>query len=422
MNKLLLFCSLSAMVLLVGCQDGYPIQCVDEQEEMTLSSSEQRAVNEAIGFAQCLSKKNRAYYGHETEVQSVHAWLAKDMAKYTRSASIANSIDTLLYIVNFANNRGYALVAENENYAQVVAFIENGNLTPSDSLNPGMEYFLHGLTDAVLPDTAISNPPSPFFPPLFDSIPIAVYEPDWVVDTLYAPILTTKWGQGSPFNDFCFNSDSVICVAGCVAIALGQIFSAHCWPNAYGGHVYSWNDILAEGGVPVSNVGRTSVAHLIHDIGLLVYMNYGPSSSGASFQDVPYCFNAFGYNYNVINSYDFATCINDLAYNKPVYIRGTGNNTGSGHAWVIDGALVRHDPDLYGYDSQGNRIYVYQRFVHCNWGWNGNANGYFHSGVFSVMNRVLDDNGNPATNNYSINRDYSYNNKMYYNISKIQNQ
>lgn len=47
------------------------------------------------------------------------------------------------------------------------------------------------------------------------------------VDYQYGPLLKTKWNQYAPFNNF--RTDNSL--AGCVAIAIGQIMAYHKYPN-----------------------------------------------------------------------------------------------------------------------------------------------------------------------------------------------
>ena len=52
----------------------------------------------------------------------------------------------------------------------------------------------------------------------------------------------------------------------------------------------------------------------------------------------------------------------------------TGTYIGA-HEWVIDGALAQRKV----IDGKEQICFLY----HCNWGWNGNSNGYFLSGAFN---------------------------------------
>ena len=50
----------------------------------------------------------------------------------------------------------------------------------------------------------------------------------------------------------------------------------------------------------------------------------------------------------------------------------------NGHAWVIDG--YRHQEGL---DALGN-VKSTRTLLHCNWGWDGQCNGYYSSNIFSL--------------------------------------
>ena len=65
------------------------------------------------------------------------------------------------------------------------------------------------------------------------------------------------------------------------------------------------------------------------------------------------------------------------------------------HAWVIDGYKIRN------YTSPEGRIDKTQNIVHCNWGWLGNSNGYFVSGIFKTNEGVsYDYSGTPQNEKY----------------------
>lgn len=78
--------------------------------------------------------------------------------------------------------------------------------------------------------------------------------------------------------------------------------------------------------------------------------------------------------------------VKSLEIGNPVFIGALASNF-SGHAWVIDGYMSNLDKP---------------RFMHCNFGWQGDSNGWY---VYSVFNstdgtRLLDDKdlGNKSFN------------------------
>ena len=198
-------------------------------------------------------------------------------------------------------------------------------------------------------------------------------------------MLTTGWGQDSPYNLFCPTIDGVRCPAGCVAVAVAQIVAYHEHPSSYNGTGFDWESIKADS-VPIYTPDQLSVAHLMVDIGRIVGMGYESGLSHANSLNVAQCLDSLGYHHTSLLAYDYNTCMQEFENNRPVYIKGaridTTSNTISqyGHAWVLDGGIVRsiHMKDFWG--KSYSRINI-QRLVHCNWGEEGYQDGYFHSDI-----------------------------------------
>lgn len=66
-----------------------------------------------------------------------------------------------------------------------------------------------------------------------------------------------------------------------------------------------------------------------------------------------------------------------------------------GHAWIVDGYIHQ--------ECRGRRT----DYLHCNWGWHGDKNGYFLAGVFDSDSPAFDDTYNTRSGNYKYNLEYS---------------
>lgn len=196
------------------------------------------------------------------------------------------------------------------------------------------------------------------------------------------PLCTTTWNQSPFYNALCPGGS----VTGCVATAMAQIMKYWNYPATgtgsssytstygtlsadYGSTTYNWNNM------PNALTGpNNDVAVLNYQCGVSVEMNYSPSGSGAwvcSF-DNPVCaqnsyINYFKYDATTIqgldrSNYDDATWIgmmkSDIDLGRPIQYVGWDPNEG-GHTWVCD-----------GYDQND--------YLHMNWGWGGQANGYYY--------------------------------------------
>ena len=223
-------------------------------------------------------------------------------------------------------------------------------------------------------------------------------------------MLTTKWGQGSPFNMYCPQDGSNLSITGCVATAMAQVINYHIQNynaptsivQAIDGYTTEMKGFVLQGisaGTPLPNKNllldsysssntniteaqKSAVAQLSYYCGVSVQMDYSSRSSGASSSYVPAALiNNFGFDATTRmvsrSNYAYAAWMDliyaELAANRPVYYRG--GSSGGGHAFVVD-----------GYDGNG--------LFHVNWGWTGNSNGYF---ALSVLNS--DDDGQLGASN-----------------------
>lgn len=197
------------------------------------------------------------------------------------------------------------------------------------------------------------------------------------------PLLTTRWNQDAPYNDFCpIDAYGQRSMTGCVATAMAQVMNYHKWPktgtgsNSYEWYddnmlscdfsksTYDWDNMLNTYDENSPKKAKDAVAKLMYDVGIAVNMNYSSSASGAFSTSVATAARDFfrypkGTTFK-IRSYYYKQEWEDMIYqelanNRPVYYSGSGTG---GHAFVCD-----------GYSTDG--------FFHFNWGWGGNADGYF---------------------------------------------
>lgn len=57
-----------------------------------------------------------------------------------------------------------------------------------------------------------------------------------------APLVSTRWNQGAPYNDSCPLMSGQRTYTGCVATAMAQVVKHHNWPErGIGSNTYTWN-------------------------------------------------------------------------------------------------------------------------------------------------------------------------------------
>ncbi|MCQ2347360.1 MAG: C10 family peptidase [Paludibacteraceae bacterium] len=197
-------------------------------------------------------------------------------------------------------------------------------------------------------------------------------------------LVSAQWGQHAPFNLWHVYG-SYEYLTGCVATSMAQIMYSHRYPErGRGQHSYTYNnqqfsvdfsqstyDWASMTDTYVGSYSVTSstyaVATLMRDCGYAVNMWYGTSSSGAADTDIAAALrNYFGYNkYTRSIAREMFTAeqwqeilFTELSKGNAVSYGGVDPYGGGGHQFIVD-----------GYRNDG--------FVHVNWGWTGNSDGYY---------------------------------------------
>ena len=205
------------------------------------------------------------------------------------------------------------------------------------------------------------------------------------------PLMTSKWGQGGPYNYMCprykiKNKEGVwvnrLSLTGCVATAMAQILYYHKFPaeiTELPGEYYNnskgitvpafdvsktldWDLMLPTYGTR-NKVGGTqeqkdAVAKLLRLVGQSVNMQYTPNNSSAKGALTTYSFvNYFNYDASTIKlierrNYAYTDWVKmiyqEMVNGRPVLYNGQSN--GGGHAFVV-----------HGYEKE-DLFYI-------NWGW-----------------------------------------------------
>jgi hypothetical protein len=306
----------------------------------------------------------------------------------TRSAGIENSMDTLLYAVNFSNNNGYILVGADRRTDPIFGIIDNGSFSDeSITTNPNFAFFLDLALGKAVYDI-LKN----------DTVKIvntrSINDYDDVYGTAYN--LSSKWGQGAPYNQYCPGP-----YTGCVATATAQILSffptigSVNWQDgsSYGSSVLHWKQIATDCfrykgilNTVTTPQSANEVAHLMRYLGVALKAEY--KSDGTSIESK-----------NAIN------WLNDYASLKASGLK----------KYDADQVFMAANrfSDKIVYMSDGQRVNLF----HFNWGWDGRSNGYFPAAVFDSSNPAINDselpgilsldNDGTSGNNYKYNVEYS---------------
>jgi len=296
-----------------------------------------------------------------------------------KSRSVSdNEISKSLYIVNYENDKGFAVVSSDKRLLPIYAVSDSGSLNIRDTIdNKGLALFFRGVQASIA--RASSNSPE------------IVELPDGQSCIFYpqvSPLISTnarKWGQESPYNKYCPVVSGEHAVVGCASVACSLIMSYYMWPKTIT-HLASGQYKVTLPWRSMKNGGNDDkVALLFRMLGYSDLLNttYGKTVSSSVSTRIAPTFIKMGYlapnNFVKMSSVEAVCRILDKAKN------GTTDNNGYGpvlvaanclscgaHIWVVDG--YAENPTF-----QKDGLALNHIFLHCVWGNNnGLNNGYFY--------------------------------------------
>ena len=333
--------------------------------------------------------------------------------------------DTLLYIVNYTDEQGFAVVAANRNTEGLLAVTEQGSYGVDGKYytdNPGFTEFMERAKVYAGMGGDLTKPAE-------------IIQFKYVYDTVYEnkvePMVRVRWGQSGVEGKYCPNG-----LSGCSNTAMAQIMSYFHHPQSiaitYEGasvstQTLNWTAMEKhevshsyKEGCTATEAGHEAISQLLRQLGKINKSKYKnvPRETSTYASDVRNSFSNMGYTVSTLNSYTDQALDKALANGELIYMRGTDTDDKGGHGWVVDGAYAytvrteewrrpagQLDWDFFGYAGSTTVEYL-----HYNWGWDGNCNGFFTSRMFSPDHGTRYDD----TTSYSNNLDYNFADETFY--------
>lgn len=397
----------------------------NDKSRSNLYNPNHRSYAEAVEIAQNSIKmlKNGSSLTRGTEparTLNLKAGVKAVRQTVTRSNGSVYDNDTLLYIFNFNNNRGFAVVSAYRQTDGLVAVIESGSYDPEIATgNPAFDnymrmakaYVAHESRKSVkaeIGETRSQEPPR-MYKPLYDTVFYQNIEPR----------ISVRWGQEGRVGQYCPNY-----ISGCVNTAVAQAMTYFQYPASItltyperdvNSTALNWTDIcnrILTG--HTFNIDETDkqIGRLARQLGHLAGSNYQPDYTETTMSGERDAIQSLGYNVSPITDYDYIinNFVTDpdagypLAYQLgegKLLIMGGHNSDDEGHMWVIDGCyyvkckyylMVSYDGGLTW--SVDHLMATYRTcHNHINWGYSGRQNGFFNNNVFNVYNVLQEDPG-----------------------------
>jgi hypothetical protein len=364
--------------------------------------------------------------------------------------------DTLAYIINFSDSLGFVIISADTRVDDpILAFTGSGSLIDEID-NPGIAIFLERLEDYILNSIVEAEQQRDYLlegimEKLSDEsstkavLPIqrriTVKEISREIIAQITPLVLVEWDQGRPYNNNmggqCNNeTGNNKHWAGCVAVAVAHIMSHWKHPPAINGHFFDWTELNKYTGgwwwwrvntypnaanrhmdnAP-ANV-KNQVANLFDQIGRGVGMSYGCNGSSAPTSNSVDFLSRLGFRTEGVRGYNSGVVIASLNSRRPLMAVGcserktflgiTTSHSGC-HQWVIDGYLRYQIISVVTItNSQTGTIisqetnYAYPEYLHNNWGWYGDRNGYFAVGVFDANQTPISSSTTKSDKKYNF--------------------
>lgn len=358
---------------------------------------------------------------------------ALKLGKRSLSKASGNDADKKIYVFNFEDEGGFALMSASRETPPIFAITDGGNLDTAKEIdNPGFAMFMATLETKIMNGDLKSESDSAF---RSTSLSKSYEDNEWSVyyrlrdkDKIYklSSGLCPYWHQNHPYNTKCpegplpkkssIVNGTIIRLdssghypAGCVPVACALLMSTYRYPASYSGIRFDWNAMI-------SGIDDGRVATLLSELGKPKNLNtkYGIDSSMSNSNNIPRTLKNFGYsNGGRIKDFSCSDIYVELKKGYPVLISGCSFSKDSitpsggfwweysgGHQWIGQGLLeVTYRVDHFRGEGSYSRLIGTTTekltYILCNMGWgNCSCNGYYLGSIFDTnKGPVFDENG-----------------------------
>ncbi|HJA98590.1 MAG TPA: C10 family peptidase [Candidatus Alistipes avicola] len=374
-------------------------------------------------------------------VESVDLLQVSDFSKNgittMSSSDTEGEMNQLAYVVNFADNNGYAILGANAGVPPVLVLGDDGSFSTQDYLSflesepikankQTLQTVQSGQMDPkklqymMVTSAILSSSQSAILPGGNVTIKLGR---DTSVLLKCNPLVRTKWDQAEPYNYYSPTSGSgVKYLAGCLPIAAAQILAAMTYhqnlrPTVTISNNYAvdWEAIADEmyaGTVRYQSTTTNAlkVASLIRAIGDYVDADYSSSSTSVYVPNLESLFAYLGFDNATLDWFDKNDAFDMIVRQQlPLFVGAQERSTNAGHAFILDGWLrLEYTFDRMPIGGASERTRESFDLVHCNFGFDGMGDGYYTPGAFNLSrdnnNDEKEDNDFPW---YGEDTDYS---------------
>ena len=211
---------LAAIVMMTACTTNEDELGLSPEQPAKHSLSEMRSYEEALQIAQnSISLLNSREATRASSIRKINLADSKVVMRDAATRSSNGCNDTLMYVFNFEDNKGFAIVSASKSTEGLLAVTEKGYYDPEEGSNvESFNFFMEKARDYVAKAPKLRFPPDIPLPESRDSF---AYE-----NTTQGPFLTVEWGELYPEGELCPNG-----LSGCANTAMAQLMSYYGLPT-----------------------------------------------------------------------------------------------------------------------------------------------------------------------------------------------
>ena len=374
-----IFAILTAL-LLVSCSMNHDEVVVAMKATQSTKISKEQALKNLYSELKFIDEGTRAE-GTPREVKSIKPLVGA----VTRSG---NALDNdLLYIVEFGEGQGSAVVAADTRLEPVIAVLDSYVLTEEDFASENTNDVSCYVTSVIEDYATIAS--SVEFTPWLPA-------PGHTVrDTIYRvhvhPLLTTKWNIGYPYNGISVDNTEEL---SSWVVAVAQILKYYNAPATINNFIINWNALnnVENRGVLTGNFSAYFAAQT-----LMRQLETFDGSLVELFQELGYsAYSQALSNYELADTIGLNLIKESILDRRPLYMNGSINEImPSSRSWVVDGCLDYTARTITAVENIGNidagettieYITMETEYckIHCNFGLGGKCDGYYTYRAFDL--------------------------------------
>ncbi len=458
MKKLLIFVGFLSLLGFMSC-DNEPVAAKNETSRNSGANEKLRSIEEAIDIA---NSSASLFFGSETS-RGYSSRKAGEVKVIRGKLSRSTNSDTLLYIVNYEDSAGFAVIAADRNIEPLFAVTESGFYDGTETGCEGFDMYMDMAREFVEVPFDSVNPRLPgtggytrdttgfitVYPggegggntpqPNPGGTPYQTRETDqvtWIVNQ--QPKIINRWEQEDVWGRYCENT-----TVGCGPLAAALVMSYYERPTQFGGSHYEeyrsgqsqgikeqvfsvdWPMIKRHNAPRYGQVmcrcyesitTHDMMARLGRHIGFIARAKYNfgtQNTTSVNIKNIREAMIHYGFNCDGITDYQ-SKKLENIGSGVAI-IRGESSS--GGHEWVLDG-VKRYNTvhTVYYREKDSDPWKVMSRnssllhFNHFNWGWGYAYVGWFNDNVFSMAQSCEPD---PSSTHEYLPHTYNHNVKFF---------